>query len=71
MLENKKWLRLYLLVQQSVSGSHFSQESGTAGEPLLKKLLSKKSQQLLCFKSKKLIVGFFSWKILCNHDYCI
>jgi hypothetical protein len=42
------------------SGSHFSQESSRAGEPLLEKLLLKKgSLQLLSFKAKKLIVGFF------------
>ena len=42
------------------SGPHFSQESSTAGEPLLEKLLLKKrSLQLLSFKAKKLIVGFF------------
>ena len=42
------------------SGSCFSQESSTAGEYLLKKmLLKKRSLQLLSFKAKKLIVVFF------------
>jgi hypothetical protein len=42
------------------SGPHFSQESNTAGERLLKKLfLKKRSLQPLSSKAKKLIVVFF------------
>jgi hypothetical protein len=42
------------------SGSYFDWESSTTGEPLLKKLVSKKgSLQLLSFGAKKLIVVFF------------
>jgi hypothetical protein len=45
------------------SGPHFSQESGTAGEPLLEKLLLKKrSLQLLSFKAKKADSCFFPRK---------
>ena len=58
------------------SGPHFSQESSTAGEPLLKNcfcccclffvlflfLFLKRSLQLLSSKAKKLIVGFFPRK---------
>ena len=58
------------------SGPHFRQESGTAGEPLLKKklLLKKRSLQLLSFKAKKRIVGFFlenslqSWLLCLAND---
>jgi hypothetical protein len=41
------------------SGPHFSQESSTAGEPLLKKMfLKKRSLQPLSSKANKLIVVF-------------
>ena len=40
--------------------TYFSRVSGTAGEPLLEKLLSKKgSLQSLSFGAKRLIDGFF------------